>query len=82
MTNAEQEAANAKTHRFQLEWNKYLKAKEILGPEVTHAIAQACELAAKQFREDEKNCAGEPRIAEQFKTQAERCEHIAYLFEL
>jgi hypothetical protein len=82
MTDAEREAANKKTERFQLEWNKYLKAKEILGPEVTHAISHACEVAAKQFREDAKACEGAPRLVEQFEAQATQCEKIAYFLEL
>lgn len=82
ITDAQREAWNKQTAKDQLEWNKWLKVKEIIGPEATHAISQACELAAKQFREDEKVSVDIPRIAEQFKTQAERCEKIAFWLEL
>jgi hypothetical protein len=79
----EQKAAwNKKTAQDQLEWNKWMKVKEIIGPENTHAISQACELSAKQFRDDAKENEGIPRVAEQFKAQADRCEKIAFWLEL
>jgi hypothetical protein len=66
----------------QHEWNKWFQVKEIIGPENYHSISQACTLAAKQFREDAKACAGIPRLVEQFESQAERCEAIAHYLEL
>jgi hypothetical protein len=82
VTNGEREASKQSTERFQREWNKYLKAKESLGPEVTRAISQACTIAAAQFREDAKACAGVPRLVEQFEAQATQCERTAYFLEL
>ena len=70
--------------KIQHEWNKWLKIKEIIPPEDVHAIAQACDLAAKQFRIDEATAKsdGQERIERAFKDQAERCERIAYYLEL
>ncbi len=75
-------AYNGKT--TQREWNKWLKVKEIIGPEATHTIAHGLTIAAQQFRADEQVAAAEgvTRVAEQFKAQAESCEKIAYYLEL
>ena len=68
--------------KIQKEWNKWLKVKEIVGPENAALIATACDLAAKQYWADEQATQETPRVAEQFRTQANRCEKIAYYLEL
>ena len=66
----------------QREWNKWLKVKEIIGPENVAALAAACDLASKQYWTDEQATQETPRVAEQFRTQAQRCEKIHYYLEL
>jgi hypothetical protein len=68
--------------KTQQEWNKWLKVKEIIGPENTKALIAACDLAAKQYWVDEQATQETPRVAEQFRTQANRCEKIGYWLEL
>lgn len=68
----------------QLEWNKWLKVKEIVGAENAHAIALACEMAAAQYRKDERLMCqtGQERVEQQFRSQAERCENIQKWLQL
>jgi len=79
ITEKQRAAWNKETAEFQCEWNKWLKVKEIIGPENTHAISHGLTIAAQQFRADQKVAADEgvTRVAAQFGAQADRCEKIA-----
>jgi hypothetical protein len=84
ITEEQRAAWNKQTAKDQAEWNKWLKVKEIIGPEATHTISHGLTIAAQQFRADQKvsEDAGVARIAEQFKAQADKCEKIAFWLEL
>lgn len=81
--------ATKKTHEqyveeFQKKMNRWLKVREILGPEMCHTISEACRHMAEQYRKDmvATHLPQSDRVSEHFHEQAKKCEDIVEHLEL